>query len=82
MEIIQLVKLPKYVMLVEERFNIMIEKELFNLLKSVKEEEDGDSSGKDSDDESEEDAEVTEASAGKIGVLLSDDDEDAKIDSE
>ena len=45
---------------------------------SVKEEEDGDSSGKDSDDESE----VTEASAGKIGVLLSDDDEDAKIDSE
>ena len=49
---------------------------------SVKEEEDGDSSGKDSDDESEEDAEVTEASAGKIGVLLSDDDEDAKIDSE
>ena len=43
---------------------------------------DGDSSGKDSDDESEEDAEVTEASAGKIGVLLSDDDEDAKIDSE
>ena len=49
---------------------------------SVKEEEDGDSSGKDLDDESEEDAEVTEASAGKIGVLLSDDDEDAKIDSE
>mgnify|MGYP000520504956 CR=1 FL=1 len=49
---------------------------------SVKEEEDGDSSGKDSDDESEEDVEVTEASAGKIGVLLSDDDEDAKIDSE
>ena len=49
---------------------------------SVKEEEDEDSSGKDSDDESEEDAEVTEASAGKIGVLLSDDDEDAKIDSE
>lgn len=48
----------------------------------MKEEEDGDSSGKDSDDESEEDAEVTEASAGKIGVLLSDDDEDAKIDSE
>ena len=48
---------------------------------SVKEEEDGDSSGKDSDDESEEDVEVTEASAGTIGVLLSDDDEDAKIDS-
>lgn len=44
----------------------------------MKEKEDGDSSGKDSDDESEEDAEVTEASAGKIGVLLSDDDEDAK----
>ena len=44
---------------------------------SVKEKED-----EDSDDESEEDAEVTEASAGKIGVLLSDDDEDAKIDSE
>ena len=32
---------------------------------SVKEKEDGDSSGKDSDDESEEDAEVTEASAGR-----------------
>lgn len=45
----------------------------------MKEEEDGDSSGKDLDDESEEDAEVTEASAGKIGVLLSDDDEDAKL---
>ena len=49
---------------------------------SVKEKEDEDSSEKDSDDELEEDAEVTEASAGKIGVLLSDDDEDAKIDSE
>ena len=49
---------------------------------SVKEKADEDSSGKESDDESEEDAEVTEASAGKIGVLLSDDDEDAKIDSE
>lgn len=55
---------------------------------SVKEKTEGDSSEKKTEEALEDktddslDAEVTESSAGKIGVLLSDDNDDAKIDSE